>query len=126
MPYLVDTDVLIDLTRNHQGAIDFIDRLQGAWSISVISGLELVVGAKNQREVNEIERLFAAYATNHITEMIERRAYDLLRTYAKSHGLRVFDSLIAATAIEEGLTLVSRNRKHFVIIQGLDLKIPAY
>jgi predicted nucleic acid-binding protein len=30
MAYLVDTDVLVDLTRNNPGAIEFIDRLQNA------------------------------------------------------------------------------------------------
>ena len=38
------------------------------------------------------------------------RAYELLKLYAKSHGLHVFDSLVAASAIEKGLTLVTKNR----------------
>lgn len=55
-----------------------------------------------------------------------QRAYQLLKLYAKSHGLHVFDSLIAATAMEEGLTLVTKNRKHFSAIAGLRLEIPGY
>jgi predicted nucleic acid-binding protein len=54
------------------------------------------------------------------------RAYELLKLYAKSHGLHVFDALVAATAIEEGLTLVIKNRKHFGIIEGLSPEIPEY
>jgi len=54
------------------------------------------------------------------------RASDLLKRYAKSHGLHVFDSLVAATAIEEGLTLVTRNRRHFAMIEGLSLLAPQY
>lgn len=54
------------------------------------------------------------------------RAYSLLKRYAKSHGLHVFDSLIAATAIEEGLTLVTRNGRHFGMNDGLDLAVPQY
>ena len=46
------------------------------------------------------------------------RAYELLKLYAKSHGLHVFDSLVAATAIEESLRLVTRNQRHFAMIQG--------
>ena len=53
-------------------------------------------------------------------------AYDLLKNYAKSNGLQVFDSLIAATAIGEGLTLASRNRKHFAMIDRLTLEVPEY
>jgi predicted nucleic acid-binding protein len=54
------------------------------------------------------------------------RAYDLLKTHAKSNGLRTFDSLIAATALESGLTLVTRNRKHFGMIDGIRLQVPEY
>ena len=53
-------------------------------------------------------------------------AYELLKRYAKSDGLRTFDALIAATAIEAGLTLVSKNRKHFQMISGLNLEVPDY
>lgn len=126
MSHLVDTDILVDLTRNNQGAIEYIDSLKNAWSISTITGLELIVGAKNSREVGEIDRLLATYTTNHVTEIIERRAYEILRMYAKSHGIRTLDSLIAATAIEEGLTLATRNRKHFMMIEGLSLEAPSY
>ena len=45
---------------------------------------------------------------------------------AKSDGLRTFDALIAATAIEDGFTLVSKNRKHFQMIGDLNLEVPIY
>ena len=61
-----------------------------------------------------------------INDEIGRRAYELLKAYAKSHGLHVFDSLIAATAIENGLTLVTLNRKHYHMIDGLRIQVPDY
>jgi len=57
---------------------------------------------------------------------IGRQSYDLLKTYAKSNGLRTFESLIAATAIEERRTLVTKNRKHFLMIDGLAIDVPEY
>src|SRR5271163_682135 len=57
---------------------------------------------------------------------IGRLAYDLLKRYAKSDGLRTFDSLIAATAIKQDCALVSRNRKHFAMIGGLRFEVPRY
>jgi predicted nucleic acid-binding protein len=54
------------------------------------------------------------------------RAYELLKLYAKPHGLHVFDSLVAATAIEEGFTLVTKNRRHFGVIEDLSLEVPGY
>ena len=47
-------------------------------------------------------------------------------TFALSHGLHALHALIAATAIENGLTLVSKNRKHFQMISGLSLEMPNY
>ena len=62
----------------------------------------------------------------HIDASIGQLAYDLLKRYAKSDGLRTFDSPIAATAIARGFQLVSRNRKHFKMIDGLRLESPSY
>ncbi|HEY0431479.1 MAG TPA: type II toxin-antitoxin system VapC family toxin [Pyrinomonadaceae bacterium] len=126
MPYLVDTDVLVDVSRNNQAAIDFLDQLADSWSLSIITALELIVGARNKKEVNQIDQLVAVYSAIPLTTEIGNSAYDLLRQFAKSHGLRVFDSLIAATAIEEKLTLVSRNKKHFQMISSLKLESPIY
>ena len=49
-----------------------------------------------------------------------------MKTYARSHGLQTLDSLIGATALEEGLTLATKNRKHFQMIGDLKLEVPSY
>jgi len=126
MPYLIDTDVLIDVSRNNQAAIDFLDQLDDSWSISIITALELIVGARNKQEVTQIDQLIAVYSAIPLTAEIGNSSYGLLKQFAKSHGMRVFDSLIAATAIEKDLTLISRNRKHFQMISNLNLEIPNY
>ena len=126
MPYLVDTDVLIDVSRNSEAAIDFLDQFGDSWSMSIITALELIVGARNKKEVTQIDQLVAVYSAIPLTAEIGNSSYGLLRQFAKSNGLRVFDSLIAATAIEESLTLVTRNKKHFQMISNLKLEIPSY
>jgi predicted nucleic acid-binding protein len=40
--------------------------------------------------------------------------------------LDILDALIAATALEEGLTLATKNRKHFRMIGELKLEVPNY
>jgi predicted nucleic acid-binding protein len=45
MPYLVDSDVLIDISRGKARAREYIDALPEGWAISQISALELLVGA---------------------------------------------------------------------------------
>ena len=126
MPYLIDSDVLIDISRGKQGAREYVDALTDGWAISQVSALELIVGARDQRELAHIDAFLSAYLIAPLRDSTGKRAYQLLKLYAKSHGLHVFDSLIAATAMEEGLTLVTKNRKHFSAITGLRLEIPGY
>jgi predicted nucleic acid-binding protein len=126
MSYLVDTDIIVDYLRGNQMAADYLDSLRNEWSISAITGLEAIAGARNQREISDIDIIVSAYPAIPPNGAITRRAYYLLKTYAKSHGLRTLDALIAATAFEDGLTLATRNRKHFLMIDGLRIEVPQY
>lgn len=126
MLYLLDSDVLIDISRNRQEAIDYVDTLPDPWGISQVTAMELLVGAKNKREVAYLDEFLSSYPLVPLSDSIGRTAYQLLIRYARSHGLHVFDSIIAATAIGEGLTLVTRNRKHFEMIDGINLQVPEY
>jgi len=126
MPYLIDSDVLIDISRGKPKALEYIDALPEGWGISQISALELIVGARDNRDMVDIDTFLSAYVIVPLNGSAGSRAYDLLKQYAKSHGLHVFDSLIAAIAIEEKLTLVTKNRKHFGMIEGLSLEVPQY
>src|ERR1022692_4613730 len=124
MPYLLDSDVLIDVSRGKQPAREYLDALPEGWAISRVSALELIVGARDNRDLTAIDAFLSAFVVVPLRESTGTRA--LLKRYAKSHGLHVFDSLVAATAIEEGLTLVTRNRRHFSMIEGLSLLVPQY
>ncbi len=126
MPYLVDSDIMVDLTRGIGAAADYLDSLDDVWSISVITCLELLVGSRTQRETTDLDLVLSGYRAIPPNEDITRRAYCLVKTYARARGLRTLDSLIAATALEEGLTLATKNRKHFQMIAGLKLELPKY
>ena len=124
--YLIDTDVMIDVSRRNAAAANFVDSLDDI-TISIITAHELIVGARNQRDAEGIDSLIQTYPMQgDLGVRITGLAYELLKRYAKSDGLRTFDALIAATAIEAGLTLVSKNRKHFQMISGLNLEVPDY
>lgn len=122
---LIDTDVMIDVSRRNAGAAGFVDSIIDP-AISIVTAQELIVGARDKRDLAGIDSLVSAYPVIHIDAVIGQLAYDLLKRYAKSDGLRTFDSLIAATAIRLGFELVTRNRKHFAMIDGLRLGLPKY
>ena len=95
-------------------------------AISIVTAQELIVGARDKRDLAGIDSLVSAYPVIHMDTAIGQLAYDLLKRYARSDGLRNFDSLIAAPAIRWSFELVSRNRKHFAMIDGLQLESPRH
>ena len=122
--YLIDTDVMIDVSRRSASAATFVDSLEDI-TISIITAHELIVGARNQRDAAAVDGLIRTFRVHaDLRAEITGLAYDLLKQHAKSDGLRTVDALIAATAIAESLTLVSRNRKHFQRIGDLRLEVP--
>jgi len=124
--YLVDTNIIVDVTRASITAADYLDSLGDAWSISTITCLELLAGARTQRETIDLDLVLSGYRAIPPNEDISRRAYYLMKTRARSHGLQTLDSLIAATALENLLTLATKNRKHFQMIEDLKLEVPDY
>src|SRR6266481_7371153 len=124
MPYLIDSDILIDISRGKEAAREYVDALTEGWAISQVSALELIVGARDKRDLADIDTFLSANVIVPLRGSTGTRAYKHLKLYAKSHGLHVFDALVAATSMEEGLTLVTKNRKHFGIIEGLSLEVP--
>ena len=121
---LLDTTVLIDLSRGNMNAADFIDeeRRKGTeLFVSVISAMELVIGCRNKSEVAKVEKSLENFHLAHLNPAISERAYALLVSYSKSHGLAIPDVLIAATALMESLELISDNDRHFKMIPALSV-----
>ena len=57
-----------------------------------------------------------------VTEAITRRATELMESLTLSHGLQMGDALIAATAIEHQLPVLTANVKHFSAVEGLAIE----
>ena len=57
-----------------------------------------------------------------LTPAISQRASALIDALALSHGMRLVDALIGATAIELHATLLTANVKHFSAVEGLQIE----
>ncbi len=123
--YLVDTDVLIDNTREVPGVADYLDSL-GEWSYSVVTAMELFTGAKGKKEIRDLEKFLADYREISLSREIGSKARRILKQYAKSDGMGAIDAMLAATAINEGMTLSTKNEKHFRNVKGLEIEVPEY
>jgi predicted nucleotidyltransferase len=61
MRFLIDSNVLIDVSRGSRAAIDYVDGLTDSWAISQVTALEPIVGARDKREVATIDGFLAPY-----------------------------------------------------------------
>ncbi len=124
---LLDTTVLIDISRGHLDASDFIDSMVQSHTplfISVVSAMEFVAGCRNQREVDKIQQLIVDFSLLPLSPVASLKAYELMISYSKSHGLSIPDALIAATAMTQQLELATDNERHFKMIPTLLVKRP--
>jgi predicted nucleic acid-binding protein len=118
---LVDSDILIAHLRGSSAAHDWLieARSRGRLSISVVSVAEIVGGMRSP-ERREVWRLLSAFRVEPATEMIARRAGEMMRQYRRSHvGVGLGDYLIGATADVKGLELATLNVRHFPMFDRL-------
>lgn len=113
---LVDSDVLIEVTRGRAAKILAIwEELSGTAepiACSPVTIAELWHGAR-AHEQEALTRLFHALACLPIDHAVGRQAGEYLSRYHRSHHLLLGDALIAATASVHGAVLWTMNRKHF-------------
>ena len=120
---LIDSDVLVWLTRGHPGAAARLVR-EPVWHISAVTYIELAQGCRNQAELERLKQGLSARDTRimPVNEAISERAMRLIDLHALGDGLQLGDALIAATALEHGLPLLTANIKHFKSIDGLRIE----
>jgi predicted nucleic acid-binding protein len=58
----------------------------------------------------------------YVNEEISAKAMFYVERHYLSHALKLADALIAATAIVNGITLLTANDKHYKMIKELTLK----
>jgi predicted nucleic acid-binding protein len=123
---LIDTDILIDAARGLAVAVTFLAAQQTAGGVrmSIISSMELVQGCANSAELAQVKRFIQQAVVLPISPIISDTAYGLMESFFLSHGLLIPDAIIAATALEHGLTLYTKNTRHFQMIPALTVSRP--
>lgn len=120
-PYLIDTNILIDFLRGHEKAIEFFKELTIQPGISVLTIAELFASVKGKQEKVKIHNLVNACEIIPVNSEIAEDGGLLKNKYQKSHRIGLADALIAATAIETKLTLVTLNKKHFPMVNMVEV-----
>jgi tRNA(fMet)-specific endonuclease VapC len=130
----VDTSFLVDLMREAARRLDgpatrFLEaRPEEALGASVFVLCELAAGAELARDpASERERVARLSGSLEIVMPDDRLSatYGRLLTTLQRSGARIstMDLLIASTAVEAGAPLLTRNRKDFERVPGLEIVV---
>jgi tRNA(fMet)-specific endonuclease VapC len=124
--YLVDTDWVIHYLNGHREIVARVQDLSPDIALSVISLAELYEGVFYSRDPQKSEEALQDFLRGielvGIDEEVTRvfgRERGKLRAAGKTVG--DFDLLLGATALRHGLTLLSNNRRHFELIEKLQI-----
>jgi tRNA(fMet)-specific endonuclease VapC len=125
--YLIDSDWVADYLKGHDSAQAILESLfRDGLAISIITYAEVYEGVYYGRDRRRHEQGFRAFlqavTVLSLTQVIARR-YAVIRGSLQRQGQLIDqpDLLIAATALQHDLILVTRNRQHFERIPGLTL-----
>ncbi len=113
--HILDTNILIRYLRKTKGYKDLMREIgQKGWTyISAMTRLEIVRGMQDRERADTFD-LLDNLETLPVTAGIADIAGELIRMWrGRGMILSDADSIIAATAINHGLALVTTNAKHF-------------
>jgi len=121
---IFDTDIFIWVQRGNRKAARLIDKSENRY-ISIQTYMELLQGAKNKTHHKNVKDFISdfGFSVLPLSENIGHRALIYVEEYALSSNMRSGDAIIAATAVENNLLLVSSNAKHFKVVKDLQLQV---
>ena len=121
---MIDSDVLIWYMRGNPKAYNTIEE-QNGFFISVVTYMELVQGMQNKRELTLLRKTMRNWNAKilYINEDISTKAMFFVEQHFLSHSIVIADALIGATAISNGLKLLTSNIKHYKILKNIELEV---
>ncbi len=117
--YLVDTCILIDYFRGKNDAAKFFDNLKSPPFLSSLTVAELYAGVREGKERQLLDNLVSQFPVLPLDNEVATKGGLYRRQYSKSHGVGMIDALLAATAEIKNIVLVTRNVKHFPMIEDV-------
>ncbi len=117
---LLDTDIMIDLSRKYPPAIAWLGSL-GDEEIALpgFVVMELIQGCRNKLEQEKVEKALTPYSVVWPSLKTCDEALSVFSRYYLSHSLGLLDALIGETAVVLNLPLHTFNQKHYAAIPNL-------
>lgn len=119
---LIDTDVLIWYMKGNKKAYQIVEK-QKNFFISVITYMELVQGMRNKQELNALRKAIRHWQAKllYMNEEISAKAMFYVEQHFLSHSIYLADALIGATAVVNGIQLLTGNDKHYRAIKEIEI-----
>ena len=117
---IVDSCVLIKAFRKDVFAINELMVISGNIAFSIITELELFIGANTFAKKEVLKKIFESYYRIPLNASISVKAVEIMQMYVSGQQIiSVPDCLIAATSIITGYPLLTYNNKDFNFIEGV-------
>lgn len=117
---LVDTDVMVDVLRGYEPAIQWLNELQEQEiGVPGLVAMELLQGCQNAREQRQLEKTLAEYQLYWPDSEDCDRALRSFSAHHLSDNIGLLDALIAETVIGLNAELATFNVKHYRVLKGL-------
>ena len=123
---VLDSDVLIDHLRDSGPGRELVDRLSAGagFLVTAVSAFELALGRGYARDPAPADTLLAAPCMMLTKEAGIRAGAVQRELRAAGAGIDMRDAMQAGICLEAGLTLVTRNVRHFTRVPGLRVLKP--
>ena len=117
--YILDTNTVVDYFGDklpQDSALAMDKMVDDELNISIIVKIETLGFNGEDAEMQKLKDFLSLAKTYYVDDLTAEKTIDLRKTYRK---LKPGDAIIAATALANNLTLISRNTKDFENISGL-------
>ena len=128
MKYLIDTDWVIDHLKGEERVVKQLEELASEGvAISVISLAEIYEGVYHSRDPAKSQRLLDEFLAPDLDVIIVDQ--EICKGFGEERGrlrklkktISDFDLLIASTCLHYDLTLLTNNRRHYEMVEGLKI-----
>ena len=110
----LDSCIVIDYIN---GKIKISDNEKASLYMNTIVENEVIIGAKNKRDLATTNKKISDFPMLDIDQEILDLSTKLLNRYALSHGMTIYDAIIAAICMVYDMPLWTHNKKDFRFLE---------
>lgn len=121
---LLDTDVIVDLSRGYPPAAEWLASLPDAPGLPGYVVMELLSGCRNKSEMSRVQQLARLFQVYWPSTTDCNYAVTIFAQGKLSHNMGLLDALIGACALGLGATLCTFNTRHFAPFPDLVTEQP--